>query len=61
MSRTGDCRFAGTLGDLNGLQPATGIYVNTKPDGYTLAGDHKMMTQAGVDTLFAGANEGDET
>jgi len=45
---------AGTLDDANGIPLTTEVFIDDKPDGYDLAGDHRRMTGAEVIAAFGG-------
>lgn len=50
---------AGSLDSLDGLELTQEVYIDTKPAGYALAGDHKRLTEADVMALVAAAQEGE--
>ncbi len=43
----------GTLDDRSGLEVSKEWFIDKKPDAYTLAGDHKTVTEAEVMAMFA--------
>lgn len=50
---------AGSLDSLDGLELTQEVYIDNKPAGYALAGDHKRLTEADVMAMVAAAQEGE--
>jgi len=50
---------AGSLDDLGDLELDQEVYIDMKPAGYALTGDHKRLTEADVMAMVAAAQEGE--
>ncbi|WP_424972655.1 GFA family protein [Dinoroseobacter sp. S76] len=50
---------AGTLDSLDGLELTQEVYIDHKPAGYALTGDHTRLTEADIMAMVAAAQEGE--
>ncbi|MDJ0858862.1 MAG: GFA family protein [Dinoroseobacter sp.] len=50
---------AGSLDSLEGLALTQEVYIDMKPAGYALAGEHKRLTEADIMAMVAAAEKGE--